>query len=65
IVHGKTGFLYGSFEELVASMKNMVQEPEEARQMGLAGWQRARESYNIEDNAANVYKVIQSVMEKR
>ena len=65
IVHGKTGFLYDSIEELVASMQNLVQEPEEARQMGLAGWQRARELFSIEDNAANVYKVIQSVIEKR
>lgn len=63
IVPGKTGFLYDPFEELVACMKNMVQNPEEARQMGLAGWQRARDLFNIEDYAANVYKVILSVME--
>lgn len=64
IVHGKTGFLYDSFEELVASMKNMVQEPEEARQMGLAGWQRAREVFSIEKCAASVYQIIQSVVNK-
>lgn len=65
IEHGKTGYMYDSFEELVASMKNMIQYPQEARQMGLAGWQRACELYNIEDYANNVYKVIQAVMEKR
>ena len=64
IVHGKTGFLYDSFEELVARMKNMVQEPEEARQMGLAGWQRARELFSIEQCAASVYQIIQSVVNK-
>lgn len=65
IEHGTTGFLYDSFEELVTYMKRMVQKPEEARQMGLAGWQRARDLFNIEDYAVNVYRVIQSVMEKR
>lgn len=62
---GETGFLYDSFEELVACMKAIVQDPKAARQMGLAGWKRARELFNIEDYAANVYRVIQSVMEKR
>ena len=64
IVHGKTGFLYDSIEELVASMQNLVQEPEEARQMGLAGWQRARELFSIEKCAASVYQIIQSVVSK-
>lgn len=65
IKHGTTGFLYDSFEELVARMKAMVEDPKSARQIGLAGWQRARDLFNIEDYAANVYRVIQSVMEKR
>ncbi|HHU08321.1 MAG TPA: glycosyltransferase family 4 protein [Clostridiaceae bacterium] len=65
IKHGTTGFLYDSFEELVAYMKAMVEDPGAARQMGLAGWQRARDLFNIEDYAAKVYRVIQSVMEKR
>ena len=46
-------------------MKNLVQVPRAARQKGLAGWQRARELYNIEEYATNVYRVIQSVIEKR
>lgn len=33
--------------------------------MGQAGWRRARELFSIEDYAANVYRVIQSVIEKR
>lgn len=65
IVPGETGFLYDPFDELVAGMKSMVKEREQARQMGLAGWQRARDLFNIEDYSANVYRVIQSVMEKR
>jgi len=46
-------------------MKFLFQNSQTARQMGLAGWERARELFSIEDNAANVYKVIQSVIEKR
>ncbi len=46
-------------------MKNLVQVPRAARRMGLAGWQRARDLFNIEDYAANVYCVIQSLMKKR
>lgn len=65
IEHGTTGFLFDSFEELVTYMKRLVQIPEESSQMGLAGWQRARELFNIEDYAANIYRVIQSVMENK
>lgn len=63
IVPGETGFLYDSFDELVAGMKIMIQEPDQARKMGFTGWQRARELFNIEDYATNVYRVIQSVVE--
>ncbi len=65
IVHEQTGFLYDSFEDLVTYMKSMVQKNEDARRMGLAGWHRARNLFNIEDYANKVYGVIQSVMEKR
>ena len=43
----------------------LVQDLQANKLMGLAGWQRARDFFNIEDYAANVYRVIQSVMEKR
>lgn len=46
-------------------MNNLVQNPEPARHTGLAGWQRARDMFNIEDYAANVYKVIQLVTENK
>jgi len=65
IVDGETGILYNTFDELVESMRKLAQNPEMSQKMGLAGWQRARELFNIEDYAANVYRVIQSVMEKR
>lgn len=64
IVDGETGILYNTFDELVDAMTMMVQNPELGKQMGLAGWRRAKEKFNIEDYAANVYQVIQSVMKK-
>lgn len=65
IVDGETGFLYNTFEELVKAMSKLAQHPEQGQKMGLVGWQRARELFNIEDYAANVYYVIQSVTEQR
>ena len=62
IEDGKTGFLYNTFDELVDYMEKLVQDPQLSRRMGLAGWQRAKEKFNIEEYAANVYQVIQSVM---
>lgn len=46
-------------------MKILVQDPQVTKLMGLVGWQRAMDLFNIEAYAANVYRVIQSVMEKR
>ncbi len=65
IVDGETGFLYNTFDELVEAMLKLAQNPVLGQKMGLAGWQRARDLFTIEDYAANVYRVIQSVMEKR
>ena len=62
ITHEVTGLLYNTFDELVESMIRMVENPNWAHQLGLAGWQRAKEKFNIEDYAANVYNVIQSVV---
>jgi len=65
IVDGETGYLFNTFEELVEAMLKLAKNPEQGQKMGRAGWQRARDLFNIEDYAANVYRVIQSVMEKR
>lgn len=65
IKHGFTGLLYNSFEDLVTWMNLTVQNLPKTRQMGLDGWRFARDLFNIEDYAANVYRVIQSVMENR
>ncbi len=45
-------------------MKFLFQNSQTARQMGLAGWERARELFSIEKCAASVYQIIQSVVSK-
>ncbi len=62
IVDGDSGILYDQFDDLVAAMIYLSKNPEVGRQMGLAGWARAKEKFNIETYAENVYRVIQSVM---
>ena len=65
IEHGRTGFLYDSFDELVGFMKDLALDQLKSQQMGLAGWQRARELFNVEDYAENIFGVIQNAMENR
>ena len=55
---------YDTQKQLVDAMTRLAIHPEQAWEMGLAGWQRAREKFNIEDCAANVYRIIQSVTGK-
>ena len=64
IVDGETGLLYNTFDELVEAMRRLAQDRSLSRKMGLAGWERARELFSIEQCAASVYQVIQSVMSK-
>jgi Glycosyltransferase len=64
IVDGETGLLYNTFDELVEAMRRLAQDWSLSRKMGLAGWERARELFSIEQCAASVYQVIQSVMSK-
>lgn len=65
IVDRETGFLYNTFEEFVEAMRTLAQNPEEGRKMGLAGWQRARELFNIENYSDNIHKVITLIIAKK
>lgn len=65
IKDSETGLLYNTFDELVEAMQKLAQNPKLGQKMGMAGWLRARNLFNIEDYAANVYRVIQDLMEKR
>ena len=46
-------------------MVSLVQDQQKSQQMGIAGWQRARELFNVEDYAENIFGVIQNAMENR
>ena len=44
---------------------SLVQDQQKAQQMGIAGWQRVRELFDVEDYDENVFGVIRKVMENR
>jgi glycosyltransferase involved in cell wall biosynthesis len=50
VVHGATGYLVneGDSEAMGEQLKTLVHEPERARQMGQAGWARAKERFSWE-----------------
>ena len=63
---GVTGLLYdGGAEALAACMRAFVEQPAWARSLGMAGWQVAREKYNVEAYAQNVYAVLERVWRTR
>jgi len=62
VVEGETGLLYNNFDELVDCMEKIQNNPDWGKQMGINGWNRAKKYFSIEDYAANVYEIIQSVM---
>lgn len=64
ILHGETGLLYNTFEELVEAMRRLVQNHALSKQMGLAGWLRGRELFSIEEYAGKVHEVIKPLFEK-
>lgn len=62
IEHGKTGLFYrGGPEELAGCMRQFVENPAWARELGERGWHVAREKYSVEACARSVYKVLASV----
>lgn len=65
IQHEHTGLLYkGSQEELAHAMERFIQDPSWAKQLGRNGWNVARENFNIERNADDIYRILQSVHQK-
>lgn len=65
IVHEKTGLLYNTFDELVNAMIRIIENPEWGQRLGLEGWQQAKDRFNIEANADNVYQVIHSIIKNK
>ena len=64
IQHGKSGFLYNTFEELTNFMCIMVENPELGSQFGSHGWQYVRENFTIENYSSSIRSIIQSCVNK-
>jgi glycosyltransferase involved in cell wall biosynthesis len=62
ISEGETGFLFNNQIELVTCMAELITKPELARQMGKAGWKKARKDFTVERCAAEVYNIFKSVL---
>jgi glycosyltransferase involved in cell wall biosynthesis len=66
IEHGHTGLLYRGGPEVLAScMRQFVENPAWARQLGNNGWDVARKKYSVEVYAQSVYEVLSSVLKLR
>ena len=66
IEHGRTGLLYrGGPEALASYMRQFVENPVWARQLGNNGWDVARKKYSVEVYAQSVYEVLSSVVKMR
>jgi glycosyltransferase involved in cell wall biosynthesis len=66
IEHGHTGLLYrGGPEALASCMRQFVENPVWARQLGNNGWDVARKKYSVEVYAQSVYEVLSSVVKMR
>lgn len=62
ILHEQTGLLYDTFDELVVAMTRLAENPVWGVQLGAAGWKLAKERFCVENYAADIYKIIQSVL---
>ena len=61
ILHGVTGFLYDTHDELVNYMEKFIKDPNLAKEMGLRGWEYAKERFTIEKYAKDIFKIISSI----
>lgn len=64
VLHEKTGLLYGNTTELEEFMAKAIQNPDWIRQIGFAGWQSAKEKFNIENYAGQVNEIIKSILKE-
>ncbi len=63
IQHERTGLLYrDGYTELASCMQCLVEHAEWGKQLGMQAWHIARQKYNVESYAEQIYQVIQSVL---
>ncbi|MBI3945917.1 MAG: glycosyltransferase family 4 protein [Armatimonadetes bacterium] len=60
VAHGETGLLVpaGDAESLFAAVEALIQDPELRRQMGAAGWERARDRFDIARNGRRMVELL-------
>jgi glycosyltransferase involved in cell wall biosynthesis len=61
VAHKQSGFLYENFDELVSYMIKFISEPDLAKEMGLKGWEIAKERFNTEIYSNGLFSVIKSI----
>ena len=62
IQHEHTGLLYdGSLDALVICMSQLAQNPAQARQLGMNGWEVARKKFTVETYSQQVFTVLENV----
>jgi len=62
IQHEQTGLLYdGSINALVTCMTQLARNPAQARQLGMNGWEVARQKFTVETYSQQVFAVLESV----
>ncbi|BAZ02154.1 group 1 glycosyl transferase [Tolypothrix tenuis PCC 7101] len=63
IQHEYTGLLYrGDHEALAACMKQLIENPDWAKQLGMNAWKRVFEEYSIETYSQKIYEILLSVV---
>lgn len=63
IQHEYTGLLYrGDHEALAACMKQLIENPDWAKQLGMNAWKRVVEEYSIETYSQKIYEILLSVV---
>lgn len=65
VEHGRTGFLYDTQDELVARMRQLVEDPEQGRRLGAEGWRVAKERFSNEVCASSIYGILASTLRRR
>ncbi len=66
IQHEYTGLLYrGDHEALAVCMKQLIENPDWAKKLGMNAWNRVVEEYSIETYSQKIYEILVSVTKKQ
>jgi glycosyltransferase involved in cell wall biosynthesis len=67
VVEGQTGYTFppGDYEELARRLNELLADPNRARQMGEAGYQRLIDSFTIDQYMTGIHTVYRSILSKQ